>query len=153
MVIGTRPNATRMENSDYVLDANIVMSLLIGGRAVTLNFLDQFNFYSPDLIINELDLYTDLIRKKTKFSDEQLSRYTLDLFRRLTILPRLAIDEFVLKQAEQLCLGVDIKDTAYVALPLQFGFPLVTRDKPLHAGLRRKGFRNVLLFDEFLDSL
>ena len=142
-----------MGNSDYVLDANIVMSLLIGGKAATLNFLDQFNFYSPDFIINELDLYTDLIRKKTKFSDEQLSFYALNVFKRLTILPRLAIDESVLKQAEQLCLGIDIKDTAYVAVPLQFDFPLVTRDKPLHTGLRRKGFRTVLLFDEFLESI
>ena len=59
-----------MKNSDYVLDANIVMSLLIGGKAATFNFLDQFNFYWPDFIINELDLYTNLIRTKTKFSDQ-----------------------------------------------------------------------------------
>lgn len=142
-----------MGSSDYVLDANIVMSLLIGGRATTFNFLSQFDFYSPDYIIHELDLHTDLIRKKTKLSDDQLSRYALALFSRLTILPRLAINESALKEAERLCLGVDIKDTAYVAVPLQFGFPLVTRDKPLYAGLRRKGFRNVLLFDEFLDSI
>ena len=142
-----------MGNSDYVLDANIVMSMLIGGKAATFNFLDQFNFYSPDFIINELDLYTDLIRRKTKFTDNELSRYTLNVFKRLTILPRLVIDESVLREAKQLCLGIDIKDTAYVAVPIQFGFPLVTRDKPLHTGLRRRGFRNVLLFDEFLDSI
>ena len=136
-----------------MLDANIVMSLLIGGKAATFSFLDQFNFYSPDFIFNELDLYTDLIRKKTKFSDEQLSRHTLNVFRRMTILPRLAISESVLKEAKRLCSGIDIKDTAYVAVPLQFGFPLVTRDKPLYTGLRRKGFRNVLLFDEFLESI
>ncbi len=55
--------------------------------------------------------------------------------------------------AVELCRDVDPKDVAYVALSLSTGFPLITRDKPLHAGLGRKGFRNVMLFDEFLSSL
>lgn len=142
-----------MSNSDYVLDANIVMSMLIGGRAQTLGFLSQFAIYSPDFMVQELDLYTNLIRRKTKLTDEQLVRYTLSLFRQLTIVPRFCIDESALKIAHQLCSGIDIKDTAYVAVSQQFDFPLVTRDKPLYTGLRRKGFRNVILFDEFLDAI
>ncbi len=59
-----------MSHSDYVLDANIVMSMLIGGRAQTLGFLSQFSIYSPDFIMQELDSYTDLIRMKTKLTDE-----------------------------------------------------------------------------------
>lgn len=142
-----------MNSNDYVLDANVVMSLLIGGKASTVNFLDQFNFYSPDFIVNELDLYTDLIRQKTRFSDEQLSRYTLELFRRITIVPRLAINETILVEANELCTGIDVKDNAYVSLSLAFGFPLITRDKLLHTGLRKKGFRNVMLFDAFLEEM
>jgi predicted nucleic acid-binding protein len=142
-----------MDSKDYVLDANIVVSMLISGRAQTLAFLSQFSIYSPDFIVQELDLYTDLIRGKTKLTDEQLSRYTLSLFRQLTIVPRLCIGESMVKAAHQLCSGIDIKDTAYVAVACQLGCSLVTRDKTLYTGLRRKGFRSVILFDDFLGSI
>ena len=36
------------------------------------------------------------------------------------------------------------------ALSISLDIPLLTRDKPLYTGLRKKGFRNVLLFNEFL---
>ena len=142
-----------MDSKDYVMDANIVMSMLISRLSQTLGFLSQFSVYSPDYIVQELDLYTDLIRRRTKFTEEQLSRYTLSLFRQLTIVPRLCIDESTIKAAHQLCSGIDIKDTAYVAVAYQLGCSLVTRDKPLYTGLRRKGFRSVILYDEFLDSI
>jgi predicted nucleic acid-binding protein len=142
-----------MDSKDYVLDANIVVSMLISGRAQTLAFLSQFSIYSPDFIVQELDLYTDLIRGKTKLTDEQLSRYTLSLFRQLTIVPRLCIGESMVKADHQLCSGIDIKDTAYVAVACQLGCSLVTRDKTLYTGLRRKGFRSVILFDDFLGSI
>jgi len=49
-------------------------------------------------------------------------------------------------------LYIDPKDVAYVALSISTGFSLVTRDKVLYTGLRKKGFRSVLLFDELLAS-
>ncbi|NBV20515.1 MAG: hypothetical protein EBS05_00750 [Proteobacteria bacterium] len=43
-------------------------------------------------------------------------------------------------EAQQLCLGVDEKDTPYVALTLHLGGRLWTEDLELKQGLRAKGF-------------
>jgi predicted nucleic acid-binding protein len=139
--------------TDYVLDANIIMSVLIGGRASSLSFLNQFNFYAPDYVFDELDTYTAIIRTKTKFSSDELSRYAINTFRRINAVPRLATSFDTLKRAETLCWDVDPKDVAYVALSLTLDCPLLTRDRPLHEGLRRQGFREVELFDVFLANL
>lgn len=139
--------------NDYILDANVLMSLLIGGKASTFNFLRLYNYYAPDFIFNEIDEHGPVIRTKTRFSEVELKRYATRIFRRIAVLPRFIISEQELRKAEQLCADVDKKDVAYVALSISTSFPLITRDKPLHTGLRKKGFRNVMLFDEFLASL
>ena len=57
------------------------------------------------------------------------------------------------QSAMQLCADIDLKDTAYVALAIELDSTLLTRDKPLHDGLKKKGFDPVMLFDEFVRSL
>ena len=47
---------------------------------------------------------------------------------------------------------IDLNDTAYVALAMQLELPLLTRDKILFEGLKKQGFRKVLLFKDFLNS-
>lgn len=48
---------------------------------------------------------------------------------------------------------IDPKDIHYLALSLQLGFVLLTRDKPLQRGLRKQGYRNVVLFEDFLKGI
>ena len=43
-----------------------------------------------------------------------------------------------------------LTDPDDIDLSISLDIPLLTRDKPLYTGLRKKGFRNVLLFNEFL---
>jgi predicted nucleic acid-binding protein len=50
-----------------------------------------------------------------------------------------------------LCKDIDEKDTVYVALSLEFGYPLLTKDAEPALGLRQKGFINVVLLTEFLE--
>lgn len=88
-----------------------------------------------------------------KFSDAELARFTLALFEQITVVPSLVIDQKALTTAQELCTDIDIKDSSYVALSLQLGFPLITRDKPLFTGLRKKGFREVMLFESFLQAI
>jgi len=49
--------------------------------------------------------------------------------------------------------GPDLKDVPYVALAMQLDLPLLTRDKPLYHGLRKQGFRNVQMFEDFLKNI
>lgn len=68
-------------------------------------------------------------------------------------MPRFLIAQSELEQAEFYCKHVDENDGAYVALSLHLGYPLITRDKPLFMGLRKKGLRNVTTFDEFVRTI
>lgn len=52
-----------------------------------------------------------------------------------------------------LCKDIDEKDTVYVALSLEFGYPLLTKDDRLALGLRQKGFTNVVLLKELFGNL
>lgn len=46
-----------------------------------------------------------------------------------------------------------MKDISYVSLAMQLDLLLLTRDNPLHEGLRKQGFKKVMLFDDFLRIL
>ena len=49
-------------------------------------------------------------------------------------------------EAYRLCKDVDEKDTPFVALSLEMGYEIWTRDEELKTGLRKKGFDN--FYDE-----
>lgn len=68
-------------------------------------------------------------------------------------MPRYVLDKEILEKAHRLVDEVDEKDISYVALSNQLDIILLTRDMPLYQHLRKKGFRKVLLFDEFLRKI
>ncbi|GAB3641743.1 PIN domain-containing protein [Spirosoma arcticum] len=98
---------------NYVLDANVVMAILISGKAYHREVLSNTNCCSIDFVYDEIKKYEAVIRAKAKLSERDLQRFVFDIFGMITVV-------------------------SY---------------KPLHTGVRRKGFRNILLFDEFLDSI
>ena len=65
-------------------------------------------------------------------------------------MPTYLIEEEAKQKAIKLVKDIDVKDVSYVALSIQLDLTLLTRDIPLYEGLRKKGFRNVQLFDVFL---
>lgn len=142
-----------MSEIGCVFDANVVMAMLIGGKSWWLTFVASKKVYTPDYIFDELDRHEPVIRMKTKFSDVELARFTIALFEQIIAVPRLVIAEKSQQLAQDLCTDVDVKDASYVALSLQLGFPLITRDKPLFTGLRKKGFRDIILFEDYLQLL
>lgn len=100
------------------------------------------------LILEELQIHQEIIGQKTKLSPEQLQKFILTVFERITVVPNLLISTQNYYQAFRLCRDIDPKDTDYVALSLQLEITLLTRDKPLADGLRAKGFTNIILLDE-----
>lgn len=137
-------------NIDYVLDANIVMSMFVRGKARYEQLIKLFHFYSPDYLFIELKRHQSVVLTKTQFDETALRHFTINLFTKLTILPELFIQERDWDKARFYCEDVDPKDVAYVALSISLNIPLLTRDKPLYTGLKKKGFRNVMLFNDFL---
>lgn len=138
------------ETIDYVLDANVIMSMLISGRSQYKRIFRDYNLYSTNFLYVELEKYRGTILQKTHSDNEAFRAFGISLFRYLCVVPELLIEEIHWEKARFYCEGVDPKDVAYVALSISLDITLLTRDKPLYTGLRKKGFRNVLLFNDFL---
>ncbi|WKN41330.1 PIN domain-containing protein [Tunicatimonas pelagia] len=139
--------------TDFVIDANVLMSILISGKVGYRPILSFNSFILPDFAFVEVEKYKDVLKNKTKVSETQFTKWTYFVFTNLTILPQYVLEKSILDKSEQLLEKVDLKDISYVALAMQLDLPLLTRDKPLYKGLRKQGFRKVQLFDDYLRSL
>ncbi|WP_288424213.1 PIN domain-containing protein [uncultured Spirosoma sp.] len=136
----------------FVVDANVLFSCLISGYDHYLRFLTDNRIYTPDFALEEIQLYQDRILKRTKLDTTAFSQFTLTLFEQLIVVPNMLITTQSYYQAFDLCKRVDPNDTAYVALSIQLGEPLLTRDKVLANGLRQQGFATVLTLDELFQG-
>jgi len=83
-------------------------------------------------------------------NEEELTRWTYFVFSQINFLPHYALNSQFVDQAERLLENIDLKDTSYVALAMQLDLVLLTRDIPLHKELRKRGFKKVMLFEDFL---
>ncbi|GGD83434.1 hypothetical protein GCM10011514_54360 [Emticicia aquatilis] len=134
----------------YIVDANVLMSILISGKAVYRNLLKEYVFLSSDFAFIEIDKYQKVILQKAKLDNDSFKHFSYFVFSNVHFLPNYVIDENVKQKAIALVSDVDIKDVAYVALSMQLDITLLTRDQVLHDGLRKKGFRSIQMFDDFL---
>lgn len=138
---------------DYIIDANVLISFLISGKASYKSILRSFRFFVPEFILSEIKEYEHEIFTKSKLDDDQLRSYTLDLFEELVVLPGYFTEAKNLLSAQQMLDKIDPKDIHYLALSLQLDRVLLTRDKPLHKGLRKQGYRKIMMFEDFLKSI
>jgi predicted nucleic acid-binding protein len=138
---------------DFVIDANVLMSMLISGRAGYRTILSFNNFILPDFALIEIEKYKDILRSKTKMSQNQFVEWTYFVFSNLTILPQYVLEQEIVEKSQTLLEKIDLKDITYVALAMQLDLPLLTRDNSLYEGLRKQGFRKVILSEDFLQTL
>lgn len=134
----------------YIVDANVLMSILISGKAVYRNLLKEYVFLSSDFAFIEIDKYQKVILQKAKLDNDSFKHFSYFVFSNVHFLPTYLIDDNVKQKAIALVRDVDIKDVAYVALAKQLDITLLTRDQVLHDRLRKKGFRKIQMFDDFL---
>lgn len=139
--------------TDFIIDANVLMSILISGKASHRPILQRFHFIMPDFALSEVDKYKSVIFKKTKMQEDELRRWTHFVFSNIAILPYYIFTTESLEKANKLLQNVDLKDTSYVALGMQLDLVLLTRDKPLLTGLKKQGYRKVLAFEDFLENI
>lgn len=72
------------------------------------------------------------------------------VFSYIAVIPRYLIEAESIEKANQLIGDTDPKDISYLALAIQTDSILITRDKPIIESARRRGFRRILTYDEFL---
>ncbi len=136
---------------NYVIDFNILFSSMLSGNCFYKTLFRKNNFYTPDFIFIELQKYENQIIDNTKLEIEQLMTYTKFLFNYLKVFPNFVITIKSKQQAYNLCKDIDLKDITYLALSIELDIPLITRDEPLYKGLRKKGYKNVILFSNFVE--
>jgi len=138
---------------DYVIDANVLMSIVISGKASYKNLLNYYNFIIPEFGLVEIDKYQNTLFNKTSMKRNELINYSYSIFSSITILPSYIFDEKIIKESIKLVEKVDIKDLAYIALATQLDLMLLTRDKTLVSGMKKQKFKNILSFDDFLRNV
>lgn len=116
--------------TDFVIDANVLMSILISGKASYKPILTFNKFILPEFALIEVEKYKDILKDKTKMSEIQFIDWTYFVFAQLTILPQYVLEQTILDKAERLLEKLDLKDISYVALAMQLDLPLLTRDNP-----------------------
>lgn len=139
--------------TNFVIDANILMSMLISGNASYKPILEFYDFYLPEFVLVEVEKYKSQLLLRTKMTEDEFFNWSILVFSKITVLPNYILSPESLEKSNLLLNDIDIKDTAYLALAIQLDLPLLTRDKPLAIGLRKKGFRRIIMFDDFLRSI
>jgi len=140
-------------NLRYVIDANVLMSILISGKSQYINLLSLFDFVLPEFAFVELNLYKNVIGKKKKLDDKQFRNYSYTVFSLINFIPTFIQEDKSVKQAAKFCEKIDIKDVSYVALSIDTDLILLTRDEKLYKGLQKQGFKKIELFENFLNTI
>lgn len=139
--------------TEYIVDANILMSILISGKFQYINILQFFKFYAPEFVFVELNIYKDIILEKTRLDKTQFQDFSYKVFTKMLFIPEFALQGNSIKEAQKLCKNVDVKDSSYIALAIDMNLTLLTRDVRLYKGLKKKGFRNIMLFNDFISMI
>jgi predicted nucleic acid-binding protein len=137
----------------FVVDANVLISIMISGKATYKPILAYFDFYSPDFVFEEIEKYKPTIYEKTKLNVDELQRFTFFVFNQVSVIPRIVISDEAIAKATELTEDVDIKDLSYIALAIELDCVLLTRDNKLIKGVKKKGFRKIMTFEDFLSSI
>jgi len=137
----------------YVIDANVLFSTFISGKSLYRLLFSEHTIYLPDFAFLEIEKYKQRILKKTKLSEQEFQEFVLKLLTNVTVIPNLLISQRSLKDAYELCKGIDEKDTVYIAVALEFDVILITSDKTLFTGLKERDFTQVILLKDVIDTL
>ena len=138
---------------NYILDTNVIMSMLISGKSAYKPIVKFNSFVTIDYFFKEIDEYREIIFAKTKLEHNQLIDFTNQILSNITVLPRYVVSDENVKKATQLTKNVDFNDVWFIALSLEYDLTLLTRDVKLYKGLQKKGFKQIMLFDQFLKTL
>lgn len=131
-----------------IIDSNIVFSALRGKNSKTRNRIlnSEDKLFTPNFLIGEIFQHKERIIKNSKASEEETYEFLFKIINRITFINEENISTGNFIEAYRLSKDIDEKDTPFVALSLELGYKLWTRDDELKTGLRKKGFDN--FFDE-----
>ena len=87
---------------DFVLDANVLMSMLISDKAIYKSLLKEYTFLSSDFAFTEIEKYQEMIQNKTKIDAENFRDFSYYLFTHIHFMPTYLIENEVKQRAIKL---------------------------------------------------
>jgi predicted nucleic acid-binding protein len=127
---------------NLVVDTNIVFSTLLNPHSaigeILMNIQDDFTFFAPDLLKDELKRYASKIAAYSKLNQNDLSDIETLVLSTINFVPEEMISDSSWRQAILLTKDVDEDDTPFIALAIELNAKLWTGDKILSRGLAKK---------------
>lgn len=120
-----------------VVDANPLLSALLGGKARSVLLSGKFEFITSEYTTWEVKKYIPLVSERTGVNEEELL-FVLNHFPIQAFQPKEYDDKR--KAAEELIVKRDPKDVDILALALKFNAPLWSEDKDF------EGIEGLILF-------
>jgi predicted nucleic acid-binding protein len=82
--------------ADFIIDANILMSILISGKASYRPILNYYRFIVPNFVFLEIEKYSSVIVEKIKLNEEKFKQRSYFVFFQIRTFPRYVLSEGVL---------------------------------------------------------
>lgn len=140
-----------------VVDTNIVLSCLLKPNGLTSPLFFHtgisLELFGPERLMSELTLHRKKVMALTGLPQDRIAALEELLMSRVQIIPNAAIPSSTWERAFDLVKGVDEDDDQFVALALHLECSLWTSDKKLLAGLRKRGFQQVVNNEELRKAL
>jgi predicted nucleic acid-binding protein len=131
-----------------VVDTNIVFSTLLNPQSaigeILMNIQDDFIFYAPELLKEELKRYAPKIIAYSKLTPEVISGIEELVLSNINFVSEELISEPSWTKAFALTRDIDEDDTPFIALGIELDAKLWTGDKVLAKGLAKKGSAMIL---------
>ena len=129
-----------------VVDANIIISALLGGKPRFILFDPKFEFITTSFTLNEVKKYIPLISKKSGILEKEIEE-GLNLIP-IKIIPSSYYQKHI-KEAEKFMRNIDKNDIEILALYLKERTYLWSEDKDFEK-VRKKVKINLLKTEDFL---
>lgn len=114
---------------ELIVGANIFISALISrGKTAEILFSNDFTFYTPEKIIDEIYKYKKEIILKSSLSEEDINVLISLIFSRIKIIPFNEFKSFI-EESKKIC--PDENDVEYFALALKLNCEIWSNDKAL----------------------
>ena len=125
-----------------VVDTNIAFSAILNTNSkiaqIILQPKSRLNFYSTDLLIDEIQEHRTKLKHLANLTDLDLNRSISLIVRKIRFIDAKLIPVNVLISAQKLLTDIDIDDTEFVALADHIHGKLWSGDKVLQEGLKQK---------------
>jgi predicted nucleic acid-binding protein len=142
---------------NLIIDTNIVFSTLLNPNSIIgdllLNYQDSVKFYAPELLIEEIERYSDKIEKYSKLNSAQLYICKSLLIKSIQFVSEELISEESWTKAYLLTKDIDEDDTPFVALAIQMKSKLWSGDKKLTNKLLSKNSEIIYTTQELKNLL